>query len=508
MSDSDEATPSPSLAATRSRRENAGRRKTTASKFEALKKLREARDGGRKMNYEDEEEVDNVYDIVDESEYAERVTKRREADWIVDDDGEYVEDGREIFDDEEAYGGEEKKFKERSKDKADKAKKEKSNIKNMLLNMPKKNNEDVKIEDDALLGDILGQIKTKPTSSTVKKTGTLTQNIDKLNTERNPFKLKGTGVKRTVVVPKTPINVPDPEPDTSNNLDMDIPDDIGDDFGEEMEFEEPSNQNDTKSTSAKEEVEVKVEDVTLSETQSRGFAAASEKKLSCESNGWLNSGSGTQAVAQDVTIDTSKLPLVKTEEGEDVLRMYWLDAFEDPYKHPGTVWLFGKVYVEQAKQFVSACVTVKNIPRRVFFVQREFSTNTKTGEVDEDKPVTNIDLYNEVNDKITKRYNIKEFKCRPCEKMYAFEHSDIPDTCQYLEVMYDSKFPALPPDLKGETFSRLFGAPQTSLEWFLLEQKIKVWYFQTNIVHHHITLGSWLVRYQVPLPLLPANLMV
>ena len=75
MSDSDEATPSPSLAATRSRRENAGRRKTTASKFEALKKLREARDGGRKMNYEDEEEVDNVYDIVDESEYAERVTK-------------------------------------------------------------------------------------------------------------------------------------------------------------------------------------------------------------------------------------------------------------------------------------------------------------------------------------------------------------------------------------------------------------------------------------------------
>ena len=40
--------------------------------------------------------------------------------------------------------------------------------------------------------------------------------------------------------------------------------------------------------------------------------------------------------------------------------------------------------------------------------------------------------------------------------------------------MYDSKYPALPPDLKGETFNRIFGAPQTSLEWFLLEQKIKV----------------------------------
>ena len=95
--------------------------------------------------------------------------------------------------------------------------------------------------------------------------------------------------------------------------------------------------------------------------------------------------------------------------------------------------------------------------------------------MNEDKPVTSMDIYNEVNDKVTKRYNIKEFKCRPVEKMYAFEHADIPNNCQYLEVMYDSKYPSLPPDLKGETFSRVFGAPQTSLEWFLLEQKIKAW---------------------------------
>ena len=35
-----------------------------------------------------------MYDVVDEKEYAERVKGRVEEGFIVDDDGEYVEDGR------------------------------------------------------------------------------------------------------------------------------------------------------------------------------------------------------------------------------------------------------------------------------------------------------------------------------------------------------------------------------------------------------------------------------
>ena len=56
---------------------------------------------------------------------------------------------------------------------------------------------------------------------------------------------------------------------------------------------------------------------------------------------------------------------------------------------------------------------------------------------------------------------------------YAFEHSDVPNVTTYLQILYSSKFSALPADLKGQTFSKIFGAQQSSLERFLLERKIK-----------------------------------
>eukprot|EP00092_Neocalanus_flemingeri_P020784 GFUD01022520.1.p1 GENE.GFUD01022520.1~~GFUD01022520.1.p1 ORF type:complete len:1437 (+),score=492.07 GFUD01022520.1:76-4386(+) len=479
MSDSDgDSTPSvaspATLASTRTRRDNAGKRKAPAGKFAALQRLREARETGQKMNY-DVEEVQNVYDIVDESEYAEEVSKRKEEDWIVDDDGGYVEDGREIFDEEEDDVGDIKTTKTKSKEKGEKVKKDgvrSSNIKNMLLNMPsKKQVEDAKLEEDALLGDILGQIKSKAGTG-IKKVVRAAPTAS-TTTERNPFVKRGTGLKKVVPASKPVTSANDngevieeemiaesqkvEEFDTENMEGFDDEMDIQD-FDEEMEEQKVAPEEDSKE---------------METNKARGFVSLGEGSGAVGDGKWFSSGPKEQVTVQEVAVDNSTLPTIKLEGGEDVLRMYWLDAHEDPYKHPGTVWLFGKVWVEQAESWVSCCVTVKNIPRRVYLARRDCWTNTKTGDVNEDKPVTTMDLYNEFNDKIAKRYKINEHKCRPVEKLYAFEHSDIPDSGQYLEVVYSSQYPALPADLKGETFCRVFGTPQTSLEWFLLEQKIK-----------------------------------
>ena len=64
----------------RSKRTN----RRAAARSSALDELKAARKGEKKKF---EEEIDNVYDIVDESEYSELVSNRQNDDWIVDDDG-------------------------------------------------------------------------------------------------------------------------------------------------------------------------------------------------------------------------------------------------------------------------------------------------------------------------------------------------------------------------------------------------------------------------------------
>lgn len=64
--------------------------------------------------------------------------------------------------------------------------------------------------------------------------------------------------------------------------------------------------------------------------------------------------------------------LVKIKDEEEVFRFYYLDAYENPYKNPGTVYLFGKTYVPKHDMYCSCCVMVHFIPRRIYLLPRKY----------------------------------------------------------------------------------------------------------------------------------------
>lgn len=203
--------------------------------------------------------------------------------------------------------------------------------------------------------------------------------------------------------------------------------------------------------------------------------------------------------------------------------MYWLDAFEDAYQQPGTVYLFGKTYVEAAKSYVSCCVQVKNIERHIFVLPRDTvfhllgkqtvplllrrpalgtffdrgsaidpqAVDSKSGK-EAGAPVGFMDVYEEFNNRVAERYRIQQFKSRRVTKRYAFEPASVPRQSEYLEVKYSAEYPALPTNLRGSTFSHVFGANQSALENLLLSKHIKgpCWLHIRN-PHKASPLASW-----------------
>uniref|UniRef100_A0A671X2E3 DNA polymerase n=1 Tax=Sparus aurata TaxID=8175 RepID=A0A671X2E3_SPAAU len=445
------------LAKSRSRRE---KREKTGRKS-ALEQLKKAK-MGEKIKYE-VEEFTSVYEEVDEQQYSKMVRDRQEDDWIVDDDGTgYVEDGREIFDDDLDDDVVEKNKGKAGAKGADSKKNMKKSvvakpntIKSLFMNSNVKRpaEKDVDLSKDDLLGDILQDLHSeKPNLLTPPPVVTLKKKKS-LGSPLNPFSIKPQMPKESPSAIGMKAKVIRPPPSDST----------------------PRPSARPPSSSAAPPVErhkVKVEEPEEEEGKKEGYISPGflSSRIGSSWGQEGEEGGATEAPAE-IQVDSSKLPLVEGPDGEQVFRFYWLDAFEEPYSQPGVVYLFGKVWIESAKSHVSCCVTVKNIERTMYFLPREYKVNTKTGEV-LDTPVGMMDVYQEFND-LSEKFKIMKFKSKKVEKNYAFEIPDVPSQCEYLEVRYSAEFPALPSDLKGATFSHIFGTNTSSLEHFLLSRKIR-----------------------------------
>uniref|UniRef100_A0A8I3QPP2 DNA polymerase n=1 Tax=Canis lupus familiaris TaxID=9615 RepID=A0A8I3QPP2_CANLF len=480
-----------SFVSSRSRRE----KKSKRGRQEALERLKRAK-AGEKYKYE-VEDFTSVYEEVDEEQYSKLVQARQDDDWIVDDDGiGYVEDGREIFDDDledDALDSHEKgkDDKARTKDRRNVKKAavtKPNNIKSMFIASAGKKTTDkaVDLSKDDLLGDILQDLNTEKPPVTPPPI-MIPKKKRSIGASLNPFsvhtpKAVPSGKTASPVSRKEPPLTPVPvkcaefagEPVPA--LCIDDKEDSGAMDFEDGDFDEPM-----------EAEEVDVEPVAVKTWHQESEPAEGVKHEADPGKGttsylgsflpdvscWdIDQEDDSSFSAQEVQVDSSHLPLVKGTDEEQVFHFYWLDAYEDQYSQPGVVFLFGKVWIESAKTHVSCCVMVKNIERTLYFLPREMKIDLNTGKETETL-VTMKDVYDEFDEKIAAKYKIMKFKSKPVEKNYAFEIPDVPEKSEYLEVRYSAEMPQLPQDLKGETFSHVFGTNTSSLEMFLMNRKIK-----------------------------------
>ncbi|KAH1004660.1 hypothetical protein HUJ05_005446 [Dendroctonus ponderosae] len=420
-----------------------------AKAFERFKRLKE----GNRSKYE-VGEVDSIYETVDEREYENRVLNRQGEDWIVDDDGSgYVEDGREIFDDDldaESISKAAGKGKGVKRKKAVSDPRSKGNLKCMLANISGKKKEETQIEDDNTLAEILGEMDDAPsTSSTIEvkpfvpRKQVAQDYFKKFESRKvNPPREAAAEAKPHVPIEAAPKS---PEP-------LPVAEDIKPaPAAEEDEFE------DDLDLSRIEEIEAHI-------------PAIDDKKPLKESpdlfpffaNGCSESESTPMEVAAPFVVDNS-----------EVFRFFWWDAFEDVERHRGTVFLFGKTYCKTSKAYVSCCVAIQNINRQIFLQPRPFMLDEQGKPTEQ--PVTYKDLYCEFSTLLAEPMHIKTFKARLVQKKYAFDPT-VPRESDYLEVRYSGTYPKVNLDVlqsKPKSFCRVFGLNASFLELFLLDAKIK-----------------------------------
>ncbi|KAG1697229.1 DNA polymerase alpha catalytic subunit [Nymphon striatum] len=401
----------------------------------------------------------------------------------------YVEDGREVFDDFEGNEVTENKGKSKQLRKFGNPNIGKKNvtsrgkdIKSMFMAMPaskKKSDKEAKLEDDDLLGNIMEELKSEPDNPKMIK-----EVAPKKHS--NPFRssaastcttpIRNSKIRKTISARS--INYDSDDIKSSNSQSLQIKE-----FDNGCIMKEETSQSENVEASDSEAVDMWSDDVSESALadfaenvdknedkpkQKEGFITKSdEDEVKLE---WNASQKYTDLPsAADVQLDSSKLPLTKIESGENVLKFYWIDAYEDFKKQSGMIYLFGKVYIESAKVHVSCCINVRNINRQIFVLPRTMRLADKEG----NDPVTIKDVYMEFNEKVLNQYKIKSFKSRKVNKGYAFGISGIPEQSDYLEFQYSAEFPSLPMTLSGDTFSHVFGTNTSSLESFLLDRKMK-----------------------------------
>ncbi|KAH8369301.1 hypothetical protein KR009_007459, partial [Drosophila setifemur] len=489
-------------------------------KFAAMERLRQLK--GTKNKCQVEDEVDSVYDVVDEREYAKRAQEKY-GDWIEEDGTGYTEDGRDFFEDPDEYSDAEEESKDgrkkkgvaaNSKKRPRESEKEpakgKASIKNLFSKaVPRKVDTKSSVKDDDVLADLLGEWKKEPGEETgkvekaiapakiiaasrksdaaavkeymssflknikvqeqePKKAESSTERVLKPKaTVPNPkvatFSVKEIKKEKVSTEKETPAKEAGEDPFSENDMDFSCLDDDENQFDVEKK-EQPK---ETKSTVEK-TPKAKPAEKVIPKTEPADSPKQTEPEdMSKLLSNWESICQMDDDFEKSVLTAEQESPLSSDKQ----LRFWYWEAWEDPMKLPGEVFLFGRTADGK-----SVCVRVQNINRVLYLLPRQFLLDPISKEPTK-QMVTVADIYKEFDSEVASKLKLESFRSRKVSKSFA-HHAigiDVPQSCDYLEVHYDGKKP--PPNLsagkKYNSIAHIFGSTTNALERFLLDRKIK-----------------------------------
>lgn len=249
--------------------------------------------------------------------------------------------------------------------------------------------------------------------------------------------------KEATVVKKEPLNETVAKPLTSTKVEVDVKKEnqlpngnveFNDDVDDEMDFSMLDDDENQFGMDVPESAEIKSNEISAKAEQIKADFLRKEKEnyanlLTSWENTCLNDNDEDDALLGSIDVDVASI--ATNVDNKSTMKFWYWDAYEDPNKFPGKVFLFGRMPMENnPREFKSVCITIENVERSLFLLPRKYALDPNTWE-ETSKEVTMGDVYQEFND-----YCPHTFKSKRIEKHFAFNVPGVkvPQTSEYLQV--------------------------------------------------------------------------